>query len=46
MVHEGDGLFHIAKIKRSDELAEEALGHLQTQVETEAEALFDEDEII
>lgn len=46
VVHEGDGLFHIAKIKRSDEQAEAALDHLQTQVETEAEALFDEDEII
>lgn len=46
VVNEGDGLFHIAKIKGSDELAEVALGHLQTQVETEAEAMFDEDEII
>lgn len=46
IVNEGDGLFHIAKIKRSDEAAEAALGHIQTQVEIEAEALFDEDEII
>ncbi|MGJ8528392.1 succinylglutamate desuccinylase/aspartoacylase family protein [Maritalea sp.] len=46
VVNEGDGLFHIAKITHSDELAEVALGHLHSQMETEAEALFDEDEII
>ncbi|HMB48757.1 MAG TPA: succinylglutamate desuccinylase/aspartoacylase family protein, partial [Afifellaceae bacterium] len=43
VVNEGDGLFHIAKLKRSDD-AEATIGSLTTQLDEDP--LFDEDEII
>jgi len=43
IVNEGDGLFHIAKIRRSDD-AEATIDSLAAQLD--ADPLFDEDEII
>lgn len=43
IVNEGDGLFHIAKVKSAGH-AEATIGSLSTQLE--ADPLFDEDEII
>jgi hypothetical protein len=43
VVNEGDGLFHIAKLKRSDD-AEATIDSLTTQLDEDP--LFDEDEII
>jgi len=43
VVNEGDGLFHIARLKRSDD-AEATIGSLTTQLDEDP--LFDEDEII